>query len=180
MPTKNSFDWTNATVDLQTRWFRVESNEGGWQRVVPRPGVVTIPYSGVLGAPDCRVVLVRQPRPSVEMNTLEFPRGAIEPGEDPIPAACREAVEESGFICDVDRAEIIGRVAPDTSGLGLILPVVAVPADFSKQVETDGETTGVEIMTLAEVIEAARRGEIICGLSLSSLAFIRAKALARL
>jgi 8-oxo-dGTP pyrophosphatase MutT (NUDIX family) len=173
--TNTDFDWTRAVVEWHCPWFKVERN-GSWYRSVPRPGVVAVPYSGVLGGSDCRFVLVRQPRPAVSMNTLEFPRGGIDPDEDQIRAACREALEETGFPCDPGRARVIGRVAPDTSGSAVVVPVIAVPANLSRRFATDGEASAVEILSTAELMRAVARGEIACGLTLSALMLIHTHA----
>ena len=68
------------------------------------------PYFRLLG-PDSAIVavfneagdilLVRQDRPSLGIVSLEFPAGAIEPGEKPIEAAKREVLEETGYLADL-------------------------------------------------------------------------------
>ena len=47
------------------------------------------------------VVLVREYRPGPEELVLELPGGAIEPGEEPVEAARRELLEETGFEGDL-------------------------------------------------------------------------------
>lgn len=47
------------------------------------------------------ILLVRQFRPTLGEFTLEFPAGAIDPGEDPKSAAIREVIEETGYLCEV-------------------------------------------------------------------------------
>ena len=47
------------------------------------------------------ILLVRQARPSLGMVTLEFPAGAIESGEEPIEAAAREVLEETGHLAEL-------------------------------------------------------------------------------
>ena len=46
---------------------------------------------------DDRVVMVRQYRFGTESETLEIPGGMCDPGEDPLIAARRELLEETGF-----------------------------------------------------------------------------------
>jgi 8-oxo-dGDP phosphatase len=43
------------------------------------------------------LVLVRQYRHGFAASTIEMPAGTIEPGEDPLTAALRELVEETGY-----------------------------------------------------------------------------------
>ena len=50
---------------------------------------------------DGRVVLAKQYRPGPEKLILELPGGGIEEGEDPLEAAKRELLEETGYVGDV-------------------------------------------------------------------------------
>jgi ADP-ribose pyrophosphatase len=50
---------------------------------------------------DDQVVLVREFRPGPEESLLELPGGAVGPGEDPLDAARRELLEETGYEGDV-------------------------------------------------------------------------------
>ncbi|MEL9991397.1 MAG: NUDIX hydrolase [Thermoproteus sp.] len=63
-----------------------------WGEYLVHPGAVA-----VLAVRDGRAVLVRQFRPAIGAWTLEIPAGTLEPGEDPIAAAEREMVEETGY-----------------------------------------------------------------------------------
>ena len=45
---------------------------------------------------DAELLVVRQFRPALDEMTMEFPAGAIDPGEDPVAAARREILEETG------------------------------------------------------------------------------------
>lgn len=46
---------------------------------------------------QAEILLVRQFRPTLGETTLEFPAGAIEPNEEPMVAAQREVLEETGY-----------------------------------------------------------------------------------
>jgi ADP-ribose pyrophosphatase len=46
---------------------------------------------------DDRVVLVREFRPGVEATLLELPGGVVDAGEEPLEAARRELLEETGY-----------------------------------------------------------------------------------
>lgn len=49
---------------------------------------------------DKQLVLVRQYRHGVAEQTLEFPAGGVDEGEEPLAAAQRELLEETGFAAD--------------------------------------------------------------------------------
>lgn len=70
----------------------------------------TEPYYRIAG-PDSAIIcllntraeilMVKQFRPNLLMETLEFPAGAIEASETPVQAASREVLEETGLHCGV-------------------------------------------------------------------------------
>lgn len=57
---------------------------------------------------DRRIVLIRQYRHGIDDVTLEIPGGILDPGEDPIAAARRELMEETGY--EPSTLKVIGRV----------------------------------------------------------------------
>jgi len=65
---------------------------------------------------DHRVLIVRQYRPAVEHDTLEFPSGLMDPGETPVETARRELLEETGY--EAAGIELLGGMDPDTGRLG--------------------------------------------------------------
>ncbi len=92
----------SSRIAFQTPWLSVEEIAPGtmnphdtpFYRVVGCDGVVCL----VLNESD-EFVMVRQFRPAVQVETLEFPAGAIETGETPHQAAAREVEEEAGHAC---------------------------------------------------------------------------------
>ncbi len=63
------------------------------REVIRHPGAAVI----VPQLADGRFVLVRQFRYALGLETLEFPAGKIDPGEDPLSSAQRELQEETGY-----------------------------------------------------------------------------------
>jgi len=60
---------------------------------------------------DGRVPLVRQYRYACDVVSLEFPGGLLDTGEDPVAAARRELLEETG--CEVGECRLAGFVYPN-------------------------------------------------------------------
>lgn len=77
-------------------FFVIEAND--WINVVP----VT---------PDGRLVCIRQYRHGTQEITLEIPGGVVDDGEDPLGAATREMIEETGY--EPDEMVYLGSVAPN-------------------------------------------------------------------
>lgn len=71
---------------------RPASGEGIYSVVERLDSLTVIPRDR-----DGSIVLVRQYRYPVERDSWEIPAGTLEPGEDPLAAARRELVEETGL-----------------------------------------------------------------------------------
>jgi 8-oxo-dGTP pyrophosphatase MutT (NUDIX family) len=106
------------------------------------------------------VVLVRQFRHGIRDCTLEIPGGMVDPGEEPLVAARREMVEESGY--DSARVEALGTIHPNPaiqnnrchSFVAFDVEHRHVPAFDST------EETEVVLVPLARIPELIRAGEI--------------------
>lgn len=82
---------------FSTPFFSVEKStelfgSDPYYRLVHSPGVIMC----ILDQDDC-FILVRQFRPNLGYYTMEFPAGAIDFSENPIEAAHRELLEETGL-----------------------------------------------------------------------------------
>jgi ADP-ribose pyrophosphatase len=73
--------------------------------------VTIIPEFEDPGTGEASFLIVRQYRHGTEKVGLEFPAGAIDPGEKPADAAARELLEETGFSASELRE--IGSVSPN-------------------------------------------------------------------
>lgn len=90
-------------VVFSTDFFEIEEIESG-DESNPQPYFRLVgPDSSIACVFDSqsRVLLVKQFRPTLGEYTLEFPAGAIDPGEDPLVAAQRETLEETGFAVEL-------------------------------------------------------------------------------
>ena len=90
-------------VVFSTDFFEIEEIESG-DKSNPQPYFRLVgPDSSIACVFDSqsRVLLVKQFRPTLGEYTLEFPAGAINPGEDALVAAQRETLEETGFAVEL-------------------------------------------------------------------------------
>ncbi len=114
-----------TSIVFESQWLRVEALDMGaadpshgdpayvpapYYRVVENAGVICVLLSA-----DGDFVMVRQPRPVVEMFTLEFPAGRIDAGETPEQAVRREVFEETGM--RLARVQCLGQTEPIPSRL---------------------------------------------------------------
>jgi ADP-ribose pyrophosphatase len=83
--------------------YRVELNNGltkKMDRITKAGGngdaVIIIPVTE-----DDRYVMIIESRPNIKNGVaIEFPAGMVDPGEEPIDAAKRELLEETGYSCE--------------------------------------------------------------------------------
>ncbi len=103
-------------VTYETPWFQVESKTLEGEKD-PYFALQLNDYVGVMAIlPNADLVCVRQYRPVVEAETLEFVAGQVEPGETPQEAAARELLEEAGYLAD--SWQPLGPMMPDAGRLG--------------------------------------------------------------
>ncbi|MDP1963542.1 MAG: NUDIX hydrolase [Reyranella sp.] len=104
---------TYRTV-FSTPWFTIEESAplehatGAYYRMTGPDGVICLPLT-VAGD----IVMVRQYRPSLNMETLEIPAGAIDGTEPPLEASQREVLEETGYHCREVHSLGTGRFYPN-------------------------------------------------------------------
>jgi 8-oxo-dGTP pyrophosphatase MutT (NUDIX family) len=125
---------------------------------------------------DRRFVLVRQYRHGLGAESWELPAGALEPGEEPLAAARRELLEETGYASDVWQPLLVASLDPARSVgrahfyAALDCTLTAAPAlDATEELETV-LVTDTELLALvdsgrvqhgihiAAILMAARKG----------------------
>jgi 8-oxo-dGTP pyrophosphatase MutT (NUDIX family) len=119
--------------------------------------------------PDDRMLFVRQYRPAVDQVTLEIPGGLVDPGECPDEAARRELEEETGFVSS--RWEKLGELHPNPAlQNNRIHSYLALGCEPRGTLSPDeGEFLALEALSLTEVRERIRAGEITHALVIAAL-----------
>lgn len=121
----------------------------------PTPWVNMIPLRD-----DGRVILVRQWRFGTAAPSLEVPGGMVDPGEEPLAAAQRELMEETGYRAGVWTR--LGAVHPNPAIMSNECSIfLAEELAWIEEPRGDGdEEIVVESAPLEEIPELIRRGEI--------------------
>jgi 8-oxo-dGTP pyrophosphatase MutT (NUDIX family) len=125
---------------------------------------------------DGRIALVRQYRHGIRGESWELPAGALEPGEDPLVAAQRELLEETGYTsrswqplldASLDPARAVGRAhfyaavdceltaAPKLDATEDLETVLVTRSELLALVDTGRLQHGIHV---AAILMAERRG----------------------
>jgi len=117
------------------------------------------PASSVVGlTSDNQVVLVEQYRPGPKAILQELPGGFVDPGEDPLQAARREFIEETGYDGDF---EFVGTCLDDAySTMERYCYVAKNCKKIGEPQNTATEQTRVVIVTLEQFRHQLRAGKM--------------------
>jgi len=124
-----------------------------------RAGVLVLLYP-LHGGP-CLVLTRRTDAVDTHRGQISFPGGSMDPGEDAVSAALREAWEE--LAVDTGPLEVLGELSPlyiPPSGF-CIYPVVAYAAERPGFVPNAGEVAEVLEVSLAHLLDPGTRREEI-------------------
>jgi ADP-ribose pyrophosphatase len=126
--------------------------------------------------PDGRIVMVRGYKHGLGRVNLSPPAGQVEPGEEPLAAARRELLEETGYAAD--DWDSLGRFVVDGNRqCGTMHLFVARGARrVARPVADETEELRVELLGRDGLTEALRRGELgnLAGAGGSALALLLA------
>jgi ADP-ribose pyrophosphatase len=124
------------------------------------PWVITPDYINVVAVTDDgKFPIFRQTKYSVEGTSLAPVGGYIDPGEDPLDAAKRELLEETGY--EADEWKYLGTYSSDGNrGGGTAYFYLATGARFAGKIESDDvEEQELLLLSRAEVEAALDAGE---------------------
>jgi ADP-ribose pyrophosphatase len=107
---------------------------------------------------DRHVVLVREYRPGPELSLLELPGGAVSPGEEPLQAARRELLEETGYAGELRPAGTIVDCAYSTRRRHTFVTTGA--RQVQEPAPHDGEFPEVVLMPLDAFRDHLRGGQL--------------------
>lgn len=157
-----------SLIIFKSRYDQVENPRTG--ETFSRLVLETPSWVNVLAlTEDQQIVLVRQYRFGTRSFTLEIPGGVVERGEDPVRAAERELLEETGYTAQSFRS--LGAVEPNPAFHdNLCFHVLATGARRVKdQSLDDGEDIEVLLRPLVSLRDAVLSGEIRHALVISAL-----------
>ena len=142
---------------INVRHDQIELPDGrlAMREVVEHPGGACIAAINEKG----ELLLVEQYRYPFSIVMLECPAGKLEPNEDPLEAAKRELIEETGY----EALEIIplGLVYPSVGYLSEIIYIYYAPhTTFVGQDLDPGEFLNVKTYTYPELLDMVHNGMI--------------------
>jgi ADP-ribose pyrophosphatase len=115
------------------------------------------------------VICLRQYRHGPRRESLELVAGLIEPGEEPLPTARRELLEESGYASEDWR--LLGTHTVSASQGIATVHVFGARGAIKLQEPCSGdlEASVLELLTREQLITAIRNAEIVTGAHLAAL-----------
>ena len=109
--------WLSGNIVRRDRWVDLRENTyllPNGQEITPYYTTRNRSFSVIVARDqEGSYICVRQFRPGTETVTTEFPAGGMEDGEDPLDAAKRELLEETGY--EAERWTSLGRIAPNAT-----------------------------------------------------------------
>jgi 8-oxo-dGTP pyrophosphatase MutT (NUDIX family) len=158
---------------LERRWISVREDHvrlsNGHE--IEEFHVISAPsWTGVLAITERdEVVLVRQYRHGIAGESLELPAGVIEAGEEPLEAAKRELVEETGYVAD--RWEPIVSVATEPSRHTVRAHFYAAFGARAVATRAPDASEEIEVVTVPKsaLVDLVLRGDIAHGIHVGAI-----------
>ncbi len=157
----------------QGKHIHITRHSNGWE-FVEREGnnscVAVVPTTA-----DGKVILIEQHRDALGGPTIEFPAGKIDDGEEPLTAAKRELLEETGY-----KAGYIEEIFKGATSSGLTSEqIIMFQATHCTKVEAGGGIEDEDITVheiyldraLSWVKQRQKRGTNVCLRTITALHF---------
>jgi ADP-ribose pyrophosphatase len=145
--------------------------------VVRHPGsIVILAVDGSARLP--RVLLERQYRHAAAQRLWELPAGSLDPGEDPLSAAKRELLEETGYTATKWQRALYFYVSPGFLDESMHVYLARGLKKGEAQPEED-ERIAIRFFPLDQVVRMAMTGKIIDAKTIASVLWLSKKLSAR-
>lgn len=112
-------------------------------------------------------------RPAIGEVSLEFPRGARDPGETTAQTAARELLEETGY--SGDEPQFLGKLHTNNSMIASHIDLYVIKNARKVSEKSDGEVAKVREVSKDEFKLQVRTGKITDSHSLASFAHLMAE-----
>ena len=157
----------------KSRWLSFESIE--WKtpsgeshewECVSRVGNTSCVMLIATLVPSGRIVLIRQFRPPLGEDCLEFPAGLIDEGEDPSEAALRELQEETGYQGCVRSVSPLSSVSAGLTREKIYVVQVDIDEEYPENKNPQQELEGTEdieviLVNLSDLPRMIRESSIL-------------------
>lgn len=152
--------YTGRVLNLDIDRVRFPDGSDGDLEIIRHPGAsAVVPLLDEPGAPDPRVVLIRQYRYAAEGFIYEIPAGRLDSGEAPLACAQRELEEETGYLAEHFAHLTSILTTPGFTNERIHL-FVAWGLTRGEQRHEPDEFLTTRVEPLSEVLEMIRRGDV--------------------
>ena len=154
-PLSEDVAWTGRIFNVNRLQVELPDGRHAVRDVVRHPGAVAI----VALTDEGRICLVRQYRTALGRVTVEIPAGKLTPGEDPLEAASRELLEETGMTAG--KIAFLTTIASSDGFCDEPIHIyMATGLEFSKSSPDADEFNNVDLVELSELVDAVLDGRI--------------------
>lgn len=143
-------------LDVKQDTVRLPDGGEALREYIVHPGAVMV----IPVLPDGRLLLERQYRYPLARVLIEFPAGKLDPGEDPLTAAQRELLEETGYRAGRWRHLLTMHPVVSYSNEEIAIYLADELEEVAAAAPDHGEFLETLIATRAEALEWMRRGDI--------------------